>query len=371
MTKTNSPVSDLILDSLSEGLYACDRERRIIYWSKVAERITGWSAEDVVGHCCHDNILNHVDKDGHLLCGEEFCPLHRSMVTGRASTTPVILFGLKKAGGRVPLEVSVAPLCDTTGNVIGGVETFRDFSNTFVKLEQAKRIQTLSMEQELSPDPRLSIATFYLPHDIIGGDYFGIRQLDKDNYGFILADVMGHGVAAALHTIHLDSLWNRYLATLSQPAKFARLLNRDLCKIVKDESFATAICGILNASKRVIRVVSAGAPGLLQVRRTGQTKELVAPPSLPFGVMSGVDYEECEFTCSSGDSLLIFTDGALEIHDAAGHMLGTEGLAEILLDKLDYPHSRIRMESLHEALLKFSNNIRLPDDLTLLEVRLT
>lgn len=44
-------------------------------WSKSAERITGWTAAEVVGRPCFDNILCHIDKDGHLLCGKEDCPL--------------------------------------------------------------------------------------------------------------------------------------------------------------------------------------------------------------------------------------------------------------------------------------------------------
>jgi serine phosphatase RsbU (regulator of sigma subunit) len=64
----------------------------------------------------------------------------------------------------------------------------------------------------------------------------------------------------------------------------------------------------------------------------------------------------------------MFTDGAIEIHDAAGCMLGTEGLIGIL-NSLEYPKSGIRIEPLQEALLSFSNGIRLDDDLTLLEVR--
>ena len=63
-----------IIDSLSEGVYVCDLERRITYWSRSAERITGWAAEDVVGTQCFDGILCHIDKDGHQLCGEEYCP---------------------------------------------------------------------------------------------------------------------------------------------------------------------------------------------------------------------------------------------------------------------------------------------------------
>ena len=54
-----------IFDSLSEGVYVCDLERRITYWSKSAERITGWSADQVVGRQCFDNVLCHIDKDGH------------------------------------------------------------------------------------------------------------------------------------------------------------------------------------------------------------------------------------------------------------------------------------------------------------------
>ncbi len=67
-----------IVDSLSDGVYVCDPQRRIIYWSKPAERITGWRAEEVVGRCCFDDVLCHIDKDGHKLCGEEYCPLHRA-----------------------------------------------------------------------------------------------------------------------------------------------------------------------------------------------------------------------------------------------------------------------------------------------------
>ena len=74
--------SSLILDSLNDGVYVCDKDRRIVYWSKSAEKITGWESNDVVGRRCLDDVLCHIDKDNHPLCGEEFCPLHRSMITG-------------------------------------------------------------------------------------------------------------------------------------------------------------------------------------------------------------------------------------------------------------------------------------------------
>ena len=219
--------SSVILDSLSDGVYVCDTDRRIVYWSKAAERITGWTSEDVVGLRCLDDVLCHIDKDGHRLCGEEFCPLHRSMITGTSSGVPLIVFAKAKDGSRVPMQVSVAPIRDAEGTIVGGVETFRDVSAALADLQRAKRIQTLSLEQDFPEDPRIRFSAIYSPHDIVGGDYFAIRALDTDRYGFLLADAMGRGVAAALHTMHLSSLWARIIQMLAQPAEFAAAVNNE------------------------------------------------------------------------------------------------------------------------------------------------
>jgi PAS domain S-box-containing protein len=362
------PFSKQILDSLNDGVYVCDRDRRILYWSKGAERITGWAPEDVVGRRCRDGILCHIDKDGRMLCGEEFCPLHRAMVTGKGSTYPVVVFGQTKLGERVPLVVSVAPIRGDTGEVIGGVETFRDFSESYQNLERARRIQSLSLEHDLPLDARVRFTTFYLPNDVVGGDFYSIRALDEDRYGFILADVMGHGFAAALHTMHLSSLWNRLSHTLVRPARFARGLNAELGRVVKDASFATGICGMIDVRQGILRIASAGGPPMLCFGSDGEVRELTAT-GLPFGVLNDGEYVEEEFACSPGDSLLLFSDGAIEVMAEDDRMLCTEGLIDILRS-LGYPQSGLRIEPLQEELLKYSNGIRIEDDVTFIEIRL-
>jgi serine phosphatase RsbU (regulator of sigma subunit) len=69
-----------------------------------------------------------------------------------------------------------------------------------------------------------------------------------------------------------------------------------------------------------------------------------------------------------GDSLLLFSDGAFEIRNARDELLGVDGLAKILTN-LDYPQKQLNMDELQEELLKFSNEIRLQDDITIMEVR--
>ena len=366
----NLPNVDIkaVMDAMSDGVYVCDRDRRIIYWSKSAERITGWRAEEILGRRCLEDVLCHVDKDGHRLCGEEYCPLHRSMVTGLASKQPLIVYALGSDGRRIPTQVSVAPIRNAAGEVVGGVETFRDVSSVIRDLERAKVIQSLSLECDLPDDPRVRFTTHYIPHDIVGGDYYGIRALDGNRYGVMLADVMGHGVAAALYTMHLSSLWDRFRHLLADPAEFAGTMNNELGRIVQgDGSFATAVCGVVDVSERMFRLAGAGSPPILLVHCDG-THEYLECSGLPFGVVEDAPYDQTSIEITRGDRLLMFSDGAVEIENAAGQMLGLDGLLA-LLRKRGYPDSGIEMDILEEDLLKYSNAIRLEDDLTLIEVR--
>lgn len=360
---------DSIINSLSDGVYVCDMERRITYWSESAARITGWSQADVVGKHCFDNILCHIDKDGHQLCENEFCPLHRAIVTGKLSRVSQLVYAQEANGQRIPMEITVAPIHDNSGNVIGGVETFRDASVIVHDLERAKAIQQLAMEIDVPEGIPVTFTTHYISHDIVGGDYYAIKNLgDDDRYGFILADVMGHGIAAALYTMHLSSLWNRYNTLLKNPVEFVSKVNKELAAVIKEEgSFATAVCGIIDLKRNVFRFASAGGPEIVLFHADG-TYECLMSAGLPLGLMSDADYEEFSSEFHDGDSLLLFSDGAVEIENAESKMLGVHGLIEILKSQ-NYPQSPLRMEALEEAMLKYSNSIRLEDDLTIIEIR--
>ena len=360
--------SEEILDCLSDGVYVCDRERRIIYWSKSAERITGWRSEDVVGRACLEDILSHEDKDGHRLCGEEYCPLHRAMVTGVPTRVPVIVFALCKDGRRVPTQVTTAPIRNKAGEVIGGVETFRDVSPMLVDLERAQKIQAQSLEQDLPDDPRLRFSTFFMSYDIVGGDYYALRHLGADRYGFLLADMEGHGVAAALYTMHLSILWNRYYRLLNNPAKFAATVNKDLVQIFGSVvTFAAAICGVVDARAGTLSFTGAGSPQPLIIHADWAVDR---PKSSgpPFGVIEEAPYKVQTVNLKPGDAILLFSDGAVEIQNAGNEWLGADGFIQIL-KRLDYPRTELRMDMLEEELLKFSNDIRLQDDITIIEMR--
>ncbi|MDG4476279.1 SpoIIE family protein phosphatase [Thiovibrio frasassiensis] len=359
--------ADQILAGVSHGVYVTDLERRIVYWNEAAEKITGWRAAEVLGRSCKDNILRHTDKEGRELCGKESCPLYRAMVTGSGSIAPSLVFARKREGGRLPVQVSVSPIFNGLGTVIGGVEVFQDLSHRMRDLERARQIQALSMTMPANDDPRLRWAFHYAPHDIVGGDYSSVERLDRDRYAFLIADVMGHGVAAALYAMHLHSLWESNRGLLEQPAIFMAALNRNLCQLVRDgESFATCLFGLIDLETRTVALCGAGSPPLLLARE----KEIrqIKTTGLPLGMMPDTEYEASRISFCPGDGLLFFTDGAIEIADSRGTMLGSDGLAN-LVHAHGFPDSEEKMLQLAEKILLFSNGIRLPDDLTMLGVR--
>lgn len=137
----------LIVDSLYDGLYLVDRNRVITYWNKAAEKITGFSAEDVIGKSCADHILTHVNAEGNNLC-LGLCPLAESISDGRSREAEVYLH--HKSGHRIPVLVRVSAIRDQSGDIVGGVELFSDISSKAANELRIKELEKLAFLDNLT-----------------------------------------------------------------------------------------------------------------------------------------------------------------------------------------------------------------------------
>jgi sigma-B regulation protein RsbU (phosphoserine phosphatase) len=359
-----------LLNLLADGAYITDLDRNIVFWNQAAERITGWTAEDVVGRPCRDNILVHVDKDGHALCGQDHCPLYRSITTGQPSPAPLLVFAQDKQLQRIPVEVMVSPVRNRAGELIGGIEVFRDLTEYMQDQLRAQRIQAQAVTCPLPDDDRVAFETCYQPRDIVGGDFYHIESIGPDHYAVLVADAMGHGVAAALSTSYLRSLWNEHKAVLHSPGRFVATLNDRLHALAPGEGyFGTAIFATYNAATGDLTCVCAGHPPPLWLRRDG-TSLTPGARNPPLGMLPVVHYEETAFQLSPGDAILFFTDGATEVAGSDGRLLGTDGLGRLVhlqTSGVDLPSFRV--DRLEQQLLQFSDRIHLVDDLTLVKLR--
>ena len=144
------PPTDLhatVVENLYDGVYYVDRRRTITYWNPAAERISGFDAASVVGHRCFDDILGHVDEEGHRLCTQG-CPLVRSMAQRRGVEAEVFLH--HRDGHRVPVHVRCQPIRDARGEVVGAIEIFNEDGTYRETLRRIEALERLSSTDELT-----------------------------------------------------------------------------------------------------------------------------------------------------------------------------------------------------------------------------
>ena len=183
-----------VLDNLHEGVYVVDQDRRITYWNRGAERISGYPSEMVIGKPCSENILIHIGDDGQPLCDRD-CPLTDAMRSGQTRFAEVYLHHAD--GHRVPIFVRVTPLFDELGNVVGAAEVFSDNTSMVAALNKVNDLEkTVALDALTGVGSRLytemqlhstlnQLKRYQLP--------FGVLFLDIDRFKKV-NDVYGHDV---------------------------------------------------------------------------------------------------------------------------------------------------------------------------------
>ena len=138
--------SKTILENLYDGVYFVDCDRKILYWNKSAENISGYNRSEVIGKRCADNI-RHIDEHGIQLCMTE-CPLAKTV----ADSVPreQNLYIRHKKGHRVPVLTRTSPLQDSLGHVIGAVEIFRDNSPVDSITQRIKEFEKMALLDPLT-----------------------------------------------------------------------------------------------------------------------------------------------------------------------------------------------------------------------------
>lgn len=186
-----------LLDGLSEGVYFVDRDRRITYWNRGAERITGRPASEVLGRRCRDNVLVHTDEMGRTLC-RDGCPLLATMQDGMPREIEVHL--KHRDGHRVPVLVKAAPI-HRRGVIIGAVESFDDATKRMAALEQIRELEELAFVDPLTelPNRRLTQAVLRSRLDELEryGWAVGVALLDIDGLARV-NDRLGHDAGDAV-----------------------------------------------------------------------------------------------------------------------------------------------------------------------------
>ncbi|MGE5372017.1 MAG: diguanylate cyclase domain-containing protein [Solirubrobacterales bacterium] len=175
-----------LLNELDDAIYFVDVDRQITFWNKAAERLTGFSAEEVIGSRCSDNILIHVDDQGNNLC-KGMCPLADSIQTGDGHEAIVYLH--HKDGHRIPVRIRTTASYNSAGEITGGIEVFRDERDPVAALGRWKSKRDLSFYDDLTGLPNERLLNRFIEERMVDlnryGWSFGVVWMDLDGFSWM------------------------------------------------------------------------------------------------------------------------------------------------------------------------------------------
>ncbi len=237
------------------------------------------------------------------------------------------------------------------------------------RLEQeiniARDIQQALLPRNVRDYPHLSVAGCNFPCLSVGGDYFDVFPLSDHRTAFLIADVSGKGLGAALVTTMLQGVLSG-MTLGTDPARLFAHLNRFLCDHVEVGRYATMFFGILD-EKGSLEYINAGHPSPILVRR-GIADEAFTEGSFPVGLVPEAEYVTTCIKLEPGDTLVLFSDGVTEAMNPDEELFGTARLREVLTGQMDTPLDQLQ-KCVLESVENFARGASQADDLTLLLVR--
>jgi sigma-B regulation protein RsbU (phosphoserine phosphatase) len=245
------------------------------------------------------------------------------------------------------------------------VERERQRQRLEQELSIARDIQQALLPRGFRDFPHLAVSGTNLPCLSVGGDYFDVFPMSDDRTAFLIADVSGKGLGAALLTTMLQGALSG-MTMGADPARVFDHINNFLCEHSEVGRYATMFFGVLSCNGD-IEYINAGHPSPLLLRR-GELAEPFTEGSYPVGLVPGAGYKAACVKLEAGDTLVLFSDGVTEAADPDEQLFGVPRLREALAGRHDAPLDHLQ-KAVFDSVENFTRGASQADDITLLLVR--
>lgn len=204
-----------------------------------------------------------------------------------------------------------------------------------------------------------------LPAKEMGGDFYDFFMVDEDNLAFLVADVSGKGVPAALFMVVAKTLLKNRTRSAACAAQAFTDANEGLCQDNYNDMFVTAWMGVLTISTGRLVFVNAGHTRPLIRQKNGSYTYLTERSGFVLAGMEDVQYTQQELHLEAGDALFLYTDGVTEANDIEHRLYGEERLAKILNKEPDLPPQET-LNAVWEDVMCYQGEAEQFDDITML-----
>ncbi|MDE5803119.1 MAG: SpoIIE family protein phosphatase [Lachnospiraceae bacterium] len=204
-----------------------------------------------------------------------------------------------------------------------------------------------------------------LPAKEMGGDFYDFFMVDEDNLAFLVADVSGKGVPAALFMVVAKTLLKNRTRSAACAAQAFTDANEGLCQDNYNDMFVTAWMGVLTISTGRLVFVNAGHTRPLIRQKNGSYTYLTERSGFVLAGMEDVQYTQQELYLKAGDALFLYTDGVTEANNTEHRLYGEERLAKILNKEPDLPPQET-LNAVWEDVMCYQGEAEQFDDITML-----
>jgi serine phosphatase RsbU (regulator of sigma subunit) len=199
------------------------------------------------------------------------------------------------------------------------------------EISLAAQIQRSAMPNRSLQTECLQINTLFKPMKIIGGDFFGFHQISERITGILIADVSGHGIAAALMVNTIKSVFMQQQTHANEPALLMKNMNAGLFPHLKDQFVTAAYC-IVDHDARKVRIAQAGHPPIYMLKHDKKTLEKFKPKGRFLGFDADLTYDSIEIDIDDYCRIFLYSDGVIEAGAINGVPYSVTRLEEFLLE---------------------------------------
>lgn len=236
------------------------------------------------------------------------------------------------------------------------------------ELEIAREIQLSLQPIQIPEPPMLSIATFYKPAKLVGGDFFDIVQPNDDRMISIVGDVSDKGISAALYAAYTQSMFQSFAQTGLSPSDIFQNLNNLISKRLREGDFITAVIAFFDLAESSVTIARAGHNWPLYYCAKTRTIAELKPRGMSIGLVENEQFaahlEEEKIYLNQGDFLLLYSDGVTEATNSQNSMFETTGLKSVISECVRESSDNI-IGQIDSQLKKFVRSGELQDDATM------
>ncbi len=328
------------------------------------------------GEAAINNAASSVPTAGLRLASCEKCLAVAISVSGRRVGALAVADKESRDGGVLDFTPTDARLLSLFANqAAAAIETARLHKEAIEKeriereLELAAAIQREILPRALPRVAGVELAAANVPTRQVGGDYYDLFPLSGGRLGFLVADVSGKGVPAALLVSTVHSAVHLQIDEAKTIADLVARIDRHLRRFAATRKFLTLFFGLLEPDTGLFRYVSAGHNPALLARATGELVRLEST-GVPVGMLPNASWREETVSVAPGDLLFVYTDGVTEAVNEKDEEFGLERLSEIVSGGAALPPREL-CDQVLAAVADFARGMPQYDDQTLLLVRRT